>query len=85
MMRKFITTFSEIEDVFTLGTGIVKGEYCKTNDDYIELENGELLHSMRDGRYIDENENQWEALLLQEYDDEGEPCSGELIGYIKIQ
>ena len=84
-MRKLTTTFSRIEDVFHIGMEILKGKSCKINDDYIELENGELLHSMRDGRYIDENSNRWEALLLQEYDDEGEPYNGELIGYIKIQ
>ena len=84
-MRNLTTTFSRIEDVFHIDMEILKGKSCKINDDYIELENGELLHSMRDGRYIDENNNQWEALLLQEYDDEGEPCSGDLIGYIKIQ
>ena len=85
MVRKIITTFSRIKDVFHIDMEILKGKSCKINDDYIELENGELLHSMRDGRYIDENANLWEALLLQEYDDEGEPYSGELIGYIKIQ
>ena len=84
-MRKLTTTFSRIEDVFHIGMEILKGKSCKINDNYIELENGELLHSMRDGRYIDENGKQWEAFLLQEYDDEGEPYNGELIGYIKIQ
>ena len=84
MMRKLITTFSRIEDVFHIDREILKGKSYKINDDYIELENGELLHSMRDGRYIDKNDNRWEALLLQEYDDEGEPYRGELIGYIKI-
>ena len=84
-MRKLTTTFSRIEDVFYIDRGILKGKSCKINDDCIALENGELLHSMRDGRYIDENGNQWEALLLQEYDDDGEPYNGELIGYIKIQ
>ena len=84
MMRKLTTTFSRIEDVFHIDREILKGKSYKINDDYIELENGELLHSMRDGRYIDKNDNRWEALLLQEYDDEGEPYRGELIGYIKI-
>ena len=84
-MRKLTSTFSRIEDVFHIDVEILKGKSCKINDDYIELENGELLHSMRDGRYIDENDNRWEALLLQEYDDEGVPYNGELIGYIKIQ
>ena len=84
-MRKLTTTFSRIEDVFHIDREILKGKSYKINDDYIELENGELLHSMRDGRYIDKNDNRWEALLLQEYDDEGEPYSGELIGYIKTQ
>ena len=83
-MRKLITTFSEIEDVFNINMEILKGKESRINDDCIELENGELLHSMRDGRYIGENDNRWEALLLQEYDDEGEPYRGELIGYIKI-
>ena len=84
-MRKLITTFSEIEDVFTLDTEIVKGEYCKTNDDYIVLENGELIKSCRDGRYIGDDEAQWEALLLQEFDDDDEPYQGELIGYVKTR
>lgn len=84
-MRNLTTTFSRIEDVFHIDMEILKGKSYKINDDYIELENGELLHSVRDGRYIDESGNQWEALLLQEYDDEGEPYNGELIGYIKIQ
>ena len=84
-MRNLTTTFSRIEDVFHIDMEILKGKSYKIYDDYIELENGELLHSMRDGRYIDENGNQWEALLLQEYDDDGEPYNGELIGYIKIQ
>ena len=68
-MRKLTTTFSRIKDVFHIDMEILKGKSCKINGDYIELENGELLHSMRDGRYIDA---------------EGEPNRGELIGYIKI-
>ena len=84
MMKKLITTFSEIEDVFNVNMEILKGKESRINDGYIELENGEMIRAVRDGRYIDENENQWEALLLQEYDDEGEPYRGELIGYIKI-
>ena len=84
MMRKLIATFSEIEDVFNINMEILKGKESRINDDCIELENGVMIRSVRDGRYIDESENQWEALLLQEYDDEGEPYRGELIGYIKI-
>ena len=84
-MRNLTTTFSRIEDVFHIDVEILKGKSYKINDDYIELENGELLHSMRDGRYIDESGNQWEALLLQEYDDEGEPYNEKLIRNIKIQ
>ena len=84
MMRKLITTFSEIEDVFNINMEILKGKESRINDDCIELENGVTIRSVRDGRYIDESENQWEALLLQEYDVEGEPYRGELIGYIKI-
>ena len=83
-MRKLTTTFSRIEDVFHIGMEILKGKSCKINDDYIELEIGVMIRSVRDGRYIDESKNQWEALLLQEYDAEGEPYRGELIGYIKI-
>ena len=84
MMRKLITTFSEIEDVFNINMEILKGKESRINDDCIELENGVMIRSVRDGRYIDESVNQWEALLLQEYDNEGEPYRGELIGYIKI-
>ena len=84
MMRKIIATYSEIEDVFNINMEILKGKESRINDDCIELENGVMLRSVRDGRYIDESKNQWEALLLQEYDAEGEPYRGELIGYIKI-
>ena len=84
MMRKLIATFSEIEDVFNINMEILKGKESRINDDCIELENGVMIRSVRDGRYIDESEIQWEALLLQEYDDEGETYRGELIGYIKI-
>ena len=84
MMRKLIATFSEIEDVFNINMEILKGKESRINDDCIELENGVMIRSVCDGRYIDESKNQWEALLLQEYDNEGEPYRGELIGYIKI-
>ena len=84
MMRKIITTFSEIEDVFNINMEILKGKESRINDGCIELENGVMIRSLRDGRYIDESEDQWEALLLQEYDNDGEPYRSELIGYIKI-
>ena len=82
MVRKIITSFSS--DGYTLDMPILKSKENNIDDRYIELENGVMIRSVHDGRYIDESENQWEALLLQEYDNEGEPYRGELIGYIKI-
>ena len=83
MVRKIITSFSY--DGYTLDMPILKGKENNIDDKYIELENGEMIKTCNDGRFIGDNEAQWEKLLLQEFDNDDEPIEAELIGYVKTR
>ena len=83
MVRKIITSFSF--DVCTRDMPILKGKENNIDDRYIELENGEMIKTCNDGRFIGDNESQWEKLLLQEFDNDDEPIEAELIGYVKTR
>ena len=83
MVRKIITSFSS--DGYTLGMPMLKGKEINIDDRYIELENGEMIKTCNDGRFIGDNESQWEKLLLQEFDNDDEPIEAELIGYVKTR
>ena len=87
MSKKFI----EVSNSWCLGEHtpvdgreifLEKKEY--TN--YIELENGVWLKSYGDGRYIDEDTDEYyAAVFFNEYDDEDDEFSqGDLIGYCKV-
>ena len=44
-----------------------------------------MIKTCNDGRFIGDNESQWEKLLLQEFDNDDEPIEAELIGYVKTR
>lgn len=86
MIKRFI----EVSNCWNLGERtpvdgceifLEKKEYT----DYIELENGVWLKSYGDGRYCDEDTDEYyAAVYLNEYDEDDESVQGYLIGYCKV-
>ena len=81
---------TEISNCWTLETIEYDGRKLFTSvkeySDMVELENGEWLKDLGDGRYhIDNDESsRFAAVYDNEYDEDGELLQGDLIGYCEV-
>lgn len=63
--------------MLTLKGHVLQGKIIDKYKDIVELENGEFLDGMKDGRYFDKDENEWQEVIVYYYNTD----TADVVGY----